>query len=408
MPIGNPVTLTSNVASKTISQLATAGQTLFTIPGGYRLNYIAVFRNGVKLVEGRDYIARDSVTVTLLSPSTLDDVLEFEIFDTFRASDAANTNDDNVSFAGNVTIQGNLNVIGVTTIAGTATSVAYATTSFSIEGSPNIVASAVTATSFSGPLTGNVVGDLTGDATGLSGSPDIDVNNVVGVSATFANLTVNGTQTILNTTVLDIADKTVGVGSTSSPSNTTANGAGIVIYGGLDGDKTLTWESNSDDFTFSHGIDIKGAVETVSVATTSQDVTPGKVVITCDAQNGTVFTHDLANGVVGIVSLTNFPVTKNSATTFSIIFTQNATGTANTVAASGIGTNVYLQPYNVAGFSTSALVSTASTVTLSATATDVDFVSLMVHYNGSGTGIASNYKVYATSNGGFRLGSIRP
>lgn len=404
MPIGNPVTLTSNVASKTISQLATAGQTLFTIPGGYRLNYIAVFRNGVKLVEGRDYIARDSVTVTLLSPSTLDDVLEFEIFDTFRASDAANTNDDNVSFAGNVTIQGNLNVIGVTTIAGTATSVAYATTAFSIQGSPNIIATAVTATSFNGPLTGNV----TGDATGLSGSPNIVVNNVVGASATFANLTVNGTQTILNTAVLDVADKTIGIGSTSTPSNTTANGAGIAIYGGSDGDKTLTWQSNSDDFTFSHGIDIKGAVETVSVATTSPDVTAGKVVLTCNAQNGTVFTHDLANGVVGIVSLTNFPVTKNSATSFTIIFTQNATGTANTTAATGIGTNIYLKPYNVSGFSTSALVSAASTVTLSATATDVDFVSLMVHYNGSGTGVASNYKVYATSNGGFRLGSIRP
>jgi hypothetical protein len=405
MPIGNPVTLTSNVASKTLSQIATAGQTLFTVPGGYRLNYIAVFRNGVKLAEGRDYSARDAVSVTLFSPSTEYDVIEFEIFDTFRSSDAANTNDDLVNFVGDVTIQGDLQVIGVTTIAGAATSVALATTAYGLTAIASVNTSGIiTASAFSGPLTGNV----TGDATGLSGSPNIVVNNVVGTSATFSNLTVNGTQTILNTTVLDIADKTVGVGSTSTPSNTTANGAGVVIYGGSDGDKTLTWQSNSDDFTFSHGIDIKGAVETVSVATTSPDVTAGKVVLTCNAQNGTVFTHDLANGVVGIVSLTNFPVTKNSATTFTIIFTQNATGTANTTAATGIGTNIYLKPYNVTGFSTSALVSTASTVTLSTTASDVDFVSLMVHYNGSGTALPTSYKVFGTNNNGFRLGNIRP
>lgn len=116
MAIGNPVTLTSNVASKTVSSIATAGQTLFTVSGGYRLNYLSVFRNGTKLVESLDFIARDGNTVTLLSPSTVGDVLEFEIFDTFRAADAPNTNDDNVVFAGTVNIQRNLNVVGLATI----------------------------------------------------------------------------------------------------------------------------------------------------------------------------------------------------------------------------------------------------------------------------------------------------
>jgi hypothetical protein len=30
----------------------------------------------------------------------------------------------------------------------------------------------------------------------------------------------------------------------------------------------------------------------------------------------------------------------------------------------------------------------------------------VVHYNGSGTGTVSNYKVYATNNTGFRYGSV--
>jgi hypothetical protein len=69
MAIGNPIQLTDNVASKVISITATASQTLFTVTGGYRINAIAVFRNGVRLVDGTDYTARDGASVTLLSPA---------------------------------------------------------------------------------------------------------------------------------------------------------------------------------------------------------------------------------------------------------------------------------------------------------------------------------------------------
>ena len=61
----------------------------------------------------------------------------------------------------------------------------------------------------------------------------------------------------------------------------------------------------------------------------------------------------------------------------------------------------------VTGFSTSARVSTASTVTLSTTGRDVDIVSVAVHYNGDGTGTASNYRTFASASTGFRLGTIR-
>ena len=88
MAIGRPVSLTSNVASKTISVTATASQTLFTVTGGYRINQVAVFRNGVRLADGSDYTARDGATVTLLSAASAGDVLEFQIFDDFRVADA--------------------------------------------------------------------------------------------------------------------------------------------------------------------------------------------------------------------------------------------------------------------------------------------------------------------------------
>ena len=118
MAIGRPVSLTNNVASKSISVTATASQTLFTVTGGYRINQVAVFRNGVRLADGSDFTARDGATVTLLSAASSGDVLEFQIFDDFRVADAI------ASAAADQTISGNLTVTGTITGIGTVTGAA--------------------------------------------------------------------------------------------------------------------------------------------------------------------------------------------------------------------------------------------------------------------------------------------
>ena len=106
MPLGRPITLSSNVASKTISITATAGQTLFQPTGGYRINEIAVFRNGTRLVDGQDFTARDGASVTLLSGATLNDVLEFQIFDSFNIADAINAVSSTQTIEGSLVVQG--------------------------------------------------------------------------------------------------------------------------------------------------------------------------------------------------------------------------------------------------------------------------------------------------------------
>ena len=106
MAIGRPITLTSNVASKTLSITATAGQTLFQPSGGYRINQIAVFRNGTRLVDGSDFTARDGASVTLLSGATLNDVLEFQIFDSFNIANAIDTNSSTQTIDGSLVVQG--------------------------------------------------------------------------------------------------------------------------------------------------------------------------------------------------------------------------------------------------------------------------------------------------------------
>ncbi|AIR93409.1 hypothetical protein AVU42_gp024 [Prochlorococcus phage P-TIM68] len=82
----------------------------------------------------------------------------------------------------------------------------------------------------------------------------VDGSVTIGSSLTVAtDLVVNGTFTTINTEILDVEDKTVGIASTSSPSNTTADGAGIVIYGGSDGDKSITWNSTKSNFVIVGG-----------------------------------------------------------------------------------------------------------------------------------------------------------
>lgn len=63
------------------------------------------------------------------------------------------------------------------------------------------------------------------------------------------DLTVQGTETILNVERLDVQDKTVGVASTSTASNTTADGGGFFVHGGSDGNKEILWSLTNSGFT---------------------------------------------------------------------------------------------------------------------------------------------------------------
>jgi hypothetical protein len=66
------------------------------------------------------------------------------------------------------------------------------------------------------------------------------------------NLTINGdflvegSETIINTQRLDVEDKKIGIGSTSSPSDSTADGAGIEVYG--TSNYNILWQNDTDSW----------------------------------------------------------------------------------------------------------------------------------------------------------------
>ena len=191
MPIGRPLDLTANVARKDISVTATAGQTQFTVQGGYRINELGVYRNGVRLVVGRDYTASDGATVTLLSAATVSDIINFQIFDSFNIADAINSDSSDQTINGNLTVTGD--IVGVSTrlnaavgIQSGGTQIGAGVTTLNFVGSGNTFAYDASANrvdiSISGSGSGGGLGTAINYADGSTASPFSYIGNSVDVT----------------------------------------------------------------------------------------------------------------------------------------------------------------------------------------------------------------------------------
>ena len=222
-----------------------------------------------------------------------------------------------------------------------------------------------------------------------TGAPSFP-NGLTGTAATFTgNVSIAGTITYEDVTNVD----SVGL--------ITARTGIVVSAGGLN----VTGIS-----TFVNDVRFRGGViENVSAATTY--TSNGALVVEMDVRNSTVYTYTIPTGAnIGIVSFKNMPADTQNGKTITLITTQNAAGTGNTTATTGIGTNCTVIPFAagaaLAGISTRGLVGSATTVTLSSTGADRDFTSFFIHYTGGTNTSASSYQVYVTKNGGFRQGSV--
>lgn len=82
----------------------------------------------------------------------------------------------------------------------------------------------------------------------------LDVNGTVKIRG---DLTVEGNVTTVNTTNIIISDKLIELAKVDEPSNSTADGGGILIEGGTDGDKTLTWDNASSSWLSSENFKLQ-------------------------------------------------------------------------------------------------------------------------------------------------------
>ena len=220
----------------------------------------------------------------------------------------------------------------------------------------------VTATTFSGNLTGN----------------SITVGSVTGTTATFSgNVSVGGTLTYEDVTNID------SVGLVTARAGVRITDGGLVVTSGVTTIGTL--DGNSGLVSLGSTIRTKGFVETQTSASVASNV------LTLDAANGTVFTHT-TSAQIGIVSFRGVRTDTAGTQTFSVLVTQGASPT-NTTGATGIGTQLAtVVTTGGVGYSTHIKVGAGSSIILTGTAGALDLLTFIVSYDGN-----------APSNSAFRV-----
>ena len=93
---------------------------------------------------------------------------------------------------------------------------------------------------------------------GLQYNPSSDILTV-GEVVISGNLTVSGTQTIFDTTVIQAQDKNITLGVTTAPTDAGADGGGLTLMGTTN--KTFNWINATDAFTASEHISIAAGKE---------------------------------------------------------------------------------------------------------------------------------------------------
>lgn len=148
-----------------------------------------------------------------------------------------------VAVTNNATVGGTLGVTGNTTLTGDL-AVNGGDITTTATGTATVFNTNATTLNIGGAATTVSIGAATGTAT---------INNANVVIT--GNLTVNGTTTTINSTTIAVDDITLELGTVATPTDTTANGGGIVLKGATD--KSITWSTtgwtSSEDFNLVTG-----------------------------------------------------------------------------------------------------------------------------------------------------------
>ena len=270
MPLGNPIQ--KNNDSRIVSATATAGQTQFTISGGYIVNNISVFRNGVRLSNADDFTASDGSTVNLNTAADVGDTLDFHVWSRFTVSDAI------IGAASTQAINGNLNV------AGSLYADTFRPSNIITDGNANLGSLNVSGISTLGIATVSAIGlDLTGTA------------NISGIASVGAAITMYGSSGIVSATSfygdgsnLSGIDATT-VKDSNGVTRLSGTTSGVVISG------TTSGSSVVGVATFQNGLDITGNIVnglnvSAGIATIAGDVSiADKIIHTGDTDTAIRF-----------------------------------------------------------------------------------------------------------------------
>ena len=182
-------------------------------------------------------------------------------------------------------------------------------------------------------ISGNKTFTGTVDLSGATLSGNTTFSNNLTVTG---DLTVNGTTTTVNSTTVSVDDKNIELGSTASPTDSSADGGGLTLKG--DTDHTWNWVNSTDAWTSSEHIDLASGKEfkiagtsVLSGSTLGSGVTGSSLTSVGTLTSGTwsASTIAAAKGGTGQTSYTN-----------GQLLIGNTTGNTLTKATLTAGTNI--------------------------------------------------------------------
>ena len=203
------------------------------------------------------------------------------------------------------------------------------------------------------------------------------------------NIVVQGTQTIINYDDFNVKDKTIGISSTASPTDTTADGAGIEIYGTTH--KKLTYNNTKKGFEFN----VPLSTDENRIVTASEKVV--------QASGNTVGLQYNSGGNIAVVTGSSGDITlnvesipetadfDNNAISFSLAIVQAGTARSCTT----VNLNGYTAPIRWAGGS---LASATSGLT---TTSGMDVYSFTGINTVGSASTCTNYYLLGAVNGGY-------
>ena len=271
---------TTNI-SQEIFNVGASGTTILSLSNSYTSGNIDVYRNGVRLVQGRDFTESADSEITLVTAATEADVIQTKNFKTVGnivqsvgvqsggVSVASSVNTLNFVGVGNTFIDRGNGIIDISVnstglnVSGVATATTFSGSGASLTNLPagNLTGTvsddrlpATITSNITGDVTGDVVGDVTGDLTGtattatnLANAANITTGTINSARIPTLNQNTTGTAAGLTGT----PDITVG-----TITGTNVKATGITTVTNFDATRTLVEAFSSTTTAWSSSADL--------------------------------------------------------------------------------------------------------------------------------------------------------